>query len=197
MTVRVALAVLLAVGIVAAAAPGIQAARERASVDAVETDAVGLAAAIRTVADAPTGTRRVVTVTVPGSTVATAGVATVTVRSRSVRYRLDSGRRGALALPEAVEPTPRSNQADASAVAGGLRLAATGTHELVVIATTDGVRVTRATALVDPVREPVRLEKSLVVPDFVLGHARVYPTRGGQRRHARSRFGLWMRAFGQ
>jgi hypothetical protein len=143
-TVRVALAVLLAVALVAAAAPGMQAARERASAEAVETDAAALAAVIATVADAPTGTRRVVTVTVPGSTVGTAGVATVTVRSRSVRYRLDRGGRGAVALPAAVEPIPAS---DGSESAERLRLEATGAHELVVIATSDGVRVTRAATL--------------------------------------------------
>jgi len=136
-SVRVAMAVVLAVALLAASMPGVQSARERATADAIRSDARTLAAAVDAMRDAERGSRRVVAVEVPAASVGTVAVSRVSVSNRTVRYRLESGRRGGVALPASV----RVGRGDALVLRGA------GTHHVVVTATARGVVVSH-----DPLR---------------------------------------------
>lgn len=139
MTVRVVVAVAFAVALLVTVGPGVQAARERATIASVDADVDRLRAAVAAMADAPRGSRRVVDLTLPASTVGTARVAELRLSERAVRYRLASGRRAGAALPESVVP---ATGADADDAAGGpLVVDAPGTYRVVVVATTSGVVV--------------------------------------------------------
>ncbi|WP_323674840.1 hypothetical protein [Halorubellus sp. PRR65] len=148
MTVRVVVAVALAVTLLAVAAPGMQAARERAAVSAVDADADRLRAAVAEMAAAPRGSRRVVALSLPAATVGAARVAAVRVSTRSVRYRLASGRRGGRRLPAAVRTVgaggdARGDSGDGAGdrAPGVLVFDSPGTYRVAVTATACGVRV--------------------------------------------------------
>lgn len=144
MTVRVVVAVALAVALLAVAAPEMQVAREHAAVSAVEADADRVREAVGTMAAAPRGSRRVVAVSLPDGTAGTARVAAVRVTPHAVRYRLASGRRGGRRLPVAVRPAG-SGPGDRGARGGrehdALVFDSPGTYRVVVTATACGVRV--------------------------------------------------------
>ena len=179
MTVRVVVAVALAVALLATVGPGVQAARERATVASVDADVDRLRVAVAAMADAPRGSRRVVDLTLPASTVGTARVAELRLSERAVRYRLASGRRAGTTLPESVVPATSSS--GARAPASSIVLDAPGTYRVVVSATKRGVVV--ALARDDPG------EADLVADDpgeaDLVDGARVYRPGRGDRRHVR------------
>ncbi|WP_227131902.1 DUF7311 family protein [Halorubellus salinus] len=159
MTVRVVVAVALAVAVLAVAAPGMQAAREHAAVSAVEADADRLGAAVAAMAAAPRGSRRVVALSLPDAAAGTARVAAVRVTPRAVRYRLASGRRGGRRLPAEVRPAG-SGRGDGDAHGERRRDAlvfeSPGTHRVVVTATACGVRVAALGAPTDSAVDDTR-----------------------------------------
>ena len=139
MTVRVVVAVAFAVALLVTVGPGVQAARERATVASVDADVDRLRAAVAAMADAPRGSRRVLDLTLPASTVGTARVAELRLSARAVRYRLASGRRAGVALPDSVVPVTSAGGVEAAA--GSIVLDAPGTYRVVVSATNRGVVV--------------------------------------------------------
>jgi hypothetical protein len=143
-TVRVVVAVALAVALLATVGPGVQVARERATVSAVDADLQRVRAAVAAMADAPRGSRRVVDVSLPASTIGTARVAELRISERAVRYRLASGRRAGTTLPVPVTPTTSASAVDATAAPGSVVVDAPGTYRVVVWATARGVVVALA-----------------------------------------------------
>lgn len=142
MTVRVVVAVGLTVALLAVTTPGIQAARERAAVSAVDADVERLRAAVAAMASAPRGSRRVVALSVPAASVGRVRVAVVRVSARAVRYRLASGRRGGRRLPAAARVVVADGGIDGDDDARDvLAFDAPGTYRVAVVATADGVRV--------------------------------------------------------
>lgn len=171
------MAVVLIVALLAVATPGMQHARERATIDELRTDATELGVAIAAVENAPRGTRRVVTFELPRGTFGRAPVESVTITAAVVRYELASGRRGGHALRASTEPAQgpaenggpqpaSSNDRDApagtatSGDAGAIVLRAAGGHVLHVRRTADGVRITRSTNATVP---PDQAGNSVVV----------------------------------
>jgi hypothetical protein len=157
----VVVAVVLAVALLAVAAPGMQAAREHAAVSAVEADADRVRAAVAAMSAAPRGSRRVVALSFPAATVGTARVATVRVTTHAVRYRLASGRRGGRRLPVAVRAVGADRPAgdrDEARSREVLVFDSPGTYRVVVTATSCGVRVAALGAPTDGAVDDARRE---------------------------------------